>query len=370
MKKYHRLRKLDRGLFPLILVIIAVLAIIVVGAIIIFDKAPFDTFQQIPPTQTKIAPPDIQVSNPLYGKVFYRDDTRVINTKVRELEKAGNKTDAELLKKVSAEPGVTWLTGPLYSDPLASHDIEEVKRTSKAASDQGTIPIYQLYAIPIRDACASHSKGGFTNSAAYLAWIDKIIANLYTPAVISIEADAIAHTLNPGCLTDSQIGQRYALLNEVTLKFKASPKVLAAYLDAGHSDWWPNPSVLVDPLRKSGINNIRGVAVNVSFFAETSSITVWAQQLVKELDADKGVIIDTSRNGKGIAPVKGDRRWCNPEQRGIGPKPGTMINSASIDAFVWIKNIGESDGTCGGYPPAGTFVTSIALELARNAITE
>jgi len=38
-----------------------------------------------------------------------------------------------------------------------------------------------------------------------------------------------------------------------------------------------------------------------------------------------------------------------------------------VDAFLWIKIPGESDGTCQGCPPAGTWWPAYALGLARNA---
>ena len=40
-----------------------------------------------------------------------------------------------------------------------------------------------------------------------------------------------------------------------------------------------------------------------------------------------------------------------------------------VDAFLWIKQHGESDGTCQGGPRAGSWWTEIALELSRAAST-
>lgn len=37
-----------------------------------------------------------------------------------------------------------------------------------------------------------------------------------------------------------------------------------------------------------------------------------------------------------------------------------------IDAFLWVKPPGESDGTCNGGPPAGKFWLDYALGLIRN----
>jgi endoglucanase len=61
-------------------------------------------------------------------------------------------------------------------------------------------------------------------------------------------------------------------------------------------------------------------------------------------------VIDTSRNGLG--PWTGgtqysDRQdWCNPPGRGLGIAPTTTTGSPLLDAYLWIKVPGESDGQC------------------------
>jgi endoglucanase len=77
----------------------------------------------------------------------------------------------------------------------------------------------------------------------------------------------------------------------------------------------------------------------------------------------KHFIIDTSRNGNG--PLSG--AWCNPPGRALGTPPTTGTGEPIVDAFLWIKRPGESDGTCEGGPAAGRWWPEYALELARNA---
>ncbi|MEU1972631.1 glycoside hydrolase family 6 protein [Microbacterium sp. NPDC019599] len=62
-------------------------------------------------------------------------------------------------------------------------------------------------------------------------------------------------------------------------------------------------------------------------------------------------VIDTSRNGVGPwdAPdgVYSDPEdWCNPPARGLGARPTTETGVALLDAYLWIKVPGESDGKC------------------------
>jgi len=42
-------------------------------------------------------------------------------------------------------------------------------------------------------------------------------------------------------------------------------------------------------------------------------------------------------------------------------------DGSALDAFVWLKNPGESDGACHGGPEAGQWFEERALEMARNA---
>lgn len=62
-------------------------------------------------------------------------------------------------------------------------------------------------------------------------------------------------------------------------------------------------------------------------------------------------VVDTSRNGRGpwAAPAgvyPDAETWCNPPGRGLGPRPTTDTGAALVDALLWIKIPGESDGQC------------------------
>lgn len=100
-------------------------------------------------------------------------------------------------------------------------------------------------------------------------------------------------------------------------------------------------------------------------------------------------IIDTSRNGRGPWAPSADQSfpdpqtWCNPPGRGIGIRPTANTGNALVDAYVWIKVPGESDGQCSRGlgtgdnvldpiwgqvdPDAGVWFPEQALELANLA---
>ena len=38
--------------------------------------------------------------------------------------------------------------------------------------------------------------------------------------------------------------------------------------------------------------------------------------------------------------------WCNPPESGVGARPTARTGNPLVDAFLWIKTVGESDGPC------------------------
>lgn len=101
----------------------------------------------------------------------------------------------------------------------------------------------------------------------------------------------------------------------------------------------------------------------------------------------KHFVIDTSRNGQGPwTPTAGypdAQNWCNPPDRGLGHLPTVRAEGELIDAYLWIKIPGESDGECTrglgpagetidpewGFvdPAAGYWFPEMAVDLVKNA---
>jgi endoglucanase len=149
----------------------------------------------------------------------------------------------------------------------------------------------------------------------------------------------------------------------------------------------------------------------------------WAQTeawYAKNVAADSAAlahfVIDTGRSGRGPldtaryaeapfdqpdAVIRGlaAGAWCNPPGTGLGQRPTTTTGVDLLDAYLWIKTVGESDGSCdvaGGArawsyerynpwgivgdsqkhfdplwgmvdPAAGTWFPGYALDLAQKA---
>ena len=179
------------------------------------------------------------------------------------------------------------------------------------------------------------------------------------------------------------------------------------YVDAGHHGWlgWdtnfaPSVNMMMTAATASGSTpaNVHGFITNTAntsalqepyitvdsttrpsrwidwnqFNDELTYAQAFRNQAVSAgFPSNIGMLIDTSRNGWGgaarptgpstladlnarIDASRIDRRihkgnWCNPSGAGIGERP-RAAPAAGIDAYVWVKPPGESDGSSTAIP--------------------
>ncbi|MFC8129822.1 glycoside hydrolase family 6 protein [Streptomyces sp. NPDC057302] len=255
--------------------------------------------------------------------------------------------------RIADRPAAVWFAE--YAPRTVTSRVRAV--TSAAGS---RVPVVVPYAIPDRD-CGGASQGGAPDLAAYDRWIGKFAAGLGSGEVVVIlEPDAIAQS---ECLSAKQRTARYASLARAGRTLKAANPRARVYFDAGHSGW-NAAAEQAGRLRAAGAASPAasdGIFTNVSNFHRTADEAAYARKVLSALGGPPGLgaVIDTSRNGNG-APAGG--KWCDPAGRGLGQSPTLRTGEARIDAYLWIKLPGESDG-CQGAP--GTFSPGYAYDLAR-----
>ena len=230
---------------------------------------------------------------------------------------------------------------------------------------------------------------------------------------------------------------RFAMLNYAVNKLKANAGT-SVYLDGTHSGWL-GAGDAADRLIQAGVANADGFFLNVSNYVvdirlqkygtwvakciafgsnpaswgnghtewcasqyspanpgDFSSWTLSDQWYTNNVESQtwwysesllKHFVIDSSRNGQGpwVPPADhpaGDPQdWCNPPDRGLGVRPTANTGLSLLDAYLWIKIPGESDGQCNRWAPAGSpdpvrgvmdpaagqWFPDMALELVHNA---
>ena len=171
-----------------------------------------------------------------------------------------------------------------------------------------------------------------------------------------------------------------------------------------HFDWLPSQ---YDPATNYTVNYSPDYA---------ATVTAEIQSFMGSAVATTHFVIDTGRNGQGplnatpysLAPYNQSAsvvsglntgNWCNAFGAGAGMRPSANTGVALLDAYLWVKVPGESDGSCdiaGGArawdfaaynpwgrsgdaenhfdplwgmidPTAGTWFAAQALQLAQNA---
>jgi endoglucanase len=161
------------------------------------------------------------------------------------------------------------------------------------------------------------------------------------------------------CLSAADATTRLSLLRDA-VSVLASHRGARVYIDAGHFGW-RTAAVMAERLKDAGITQAQGFSLNVAGYDASGSEVAYGES-ISALVGGKHFVIDTSRNGNGS-----DGQWCNAPGRALGTPPTAATGNALVDAFLWIKTPGQSDGTCNGGPAAGTWWPSYALELAKNA---
>eukprot|EP00833_Pecoramyces_ruminatium_P003856 jgi/Orpsp1_1/1177888/evm.model.c7180000063223.1 len=246
------------------------------------------------------------------------------------------------------------------------------------------LTVFVVYDLPGRDCHALASNGELLANASdaqryKTEYIDVIEKHLKTynsqPVVLIVEPDSLANLVTnlestPACASSESYyldGHAYLIK-----KFGVLPHV-AMYLDIGHAFWlgWDDNrekagKVYSKVIQSGSPGKVRGFTDNVSNYTPWEDPTLsrgpdtewnpcpdekrFLEAMHKDFKA-AGIesvyfVSDTSRNGH-----KTDRKhpgeWCNQTGVGIGarPKASPVSGMDYLDAFYWIKPLGESDGT-------------------------
>ncbi|MFJ2772777.1 glycoside hydrolase family 6 protein [Streptomyces sp. NPDC087300] len=286
--------------------------------------------------------------------VFWVDPASAAARQAATWRRQGRTAQARLIQRIAGRPQAVWLN----TDGAQS----VVRSQVGAAARARRTPVLVAYFIPHRD-CGAYSSGGARDAAQYRRWIDGVARGIGNRgAYVIVEPDAVPH-LVAGC-PGVNARERYDLLAHAVQRLKRQPHT-KVYLDAGNASWIPDPRRLVAPLRRAGIATADGFALNVSNYQTDKVSSDYGHRLARVLGGGKHFVVDSSRNGNG--PFRGGLAWCNPPGRALGTPPTARTGVPALDAYLWIKRPGESDGTCRGGPRAGQWWPQYALGLASRA---
>jgi cellulose 1,4-beta-cellobiosidase len=290
------------------------------------------------------------------------------------------------------------------SNIKALADLDGHISAARAEQRQGKTPQIVglvLYNMPDRDCSAGESAGELTGQdglrrykAEYVdAWFDRLRRASDLEFAVVVEPDTIGNLVtNQGNEYCAKVKPIYEEAYAYALKKLQLPNV-HLYVDASHGGWlgWPDNLVLAAEqlaaiVRKAGDKvKIRGFSTNVSNYNPFKATvrepyTEWSpswdednytRSLAAQLalhDLPTNFIVDQSRvHLPGAREEWGE--WCNVDPAGLGSPERTETDNPFVDALVWIKPPGESDGECGmeGAPRAGAWFNEYVAMLVENA---
>jgi cellulose 1,4-beta-cellobiosidase len=363
-----------------------------------------------------VAAPSVEMAhapsiNPFVGAHFYVNPEYAKNVRAAA---AAAPAQADATLKVQ-----TFATG-LWVNSLA--DLSYVSpwladAASRNRHDAPTILLFVISNLPNRSCSTKFRDAELTIEAdgerLYREeFIDKLaeqfrsyprlrIAAIIEPSSL---AELATNSNDPQCVAS----ERVYLDSIVYALTKLSGPNVFLYLDAASSNWtgWdPGRKRLAQILQEvlvaaGGADRIRGFASNIGAYNALDGDTdrrilpgnpcqnelTYVQELSEDLAkagvVDKTFLIDTGRNGRsGVRTDAGN--WCNVKGAGLGERP-RAAPLALVDAYVWAKPPGESDGNADpsapdferacassdaepGGPVGGAWFQSHFLELVRNA---
>ena len=325
------------------------------------------------PVEPATTPPASPTTNPFEGAKLYvnPDYMEKVEATAKEVPEV-----APLIKKLGKQPTGLWLEslGALKHLPRW---LDDAAKQEKAAG-KPVVPVFLIYNLPNRDCSAKSSAGELTiedgGEKRYRAeFIDKIAEQFQARPkqriVAILEPDSLpnmATNLDKEKCALSASVYRNSVAYAIS---KLSLPNVSLYLDTAHAGWlgWDGNRTKIAQIYKEvldaagGPDRIRGFATNVSNYTSLDGEAnkklepsnpcpnehTYIEKLAASFEAvgikNKGFVIDTSRNGKdGIRKKWGN--WCNVKDAGLGERP--KVNPRPlVDAYLWVKPPGESDGT-------------------------
>jgi len=318
------------------------------------------------------------------------------------LLKSHDPKDAALIAKMEAIPRAVWFTS---GTPAQVH--QQVRQTMAEAALERAVPVLVAYDIPGRD-CAQYSAGGALDEASYDAWIDSFTAGIGNrQAVVILEPDSLgllpSNCGGPSANYPFSDDERYAEIQHAVTALEADPGV-SVYLDGTHSAWLAVGD-MTHRLLTAGVQQAQGFYVNLSNYQPTPNLvdygtwisdciamvtqnsfnpancgsqyypanpsdfstwgltTAWYAANMGGAVATTHFVIDTSRNGDGpngmgryanapynqpasVIATLASGNWCNSPDSGLGLKPTASTGVPLLDAYLWVKTPGQSDGQC------------------------
>ncbi|CCC13409.1 hypothetical protein SMACR_06907 [Sordaria macrospora] len=354
--------------------------------------------------------------NPFVGKKLFANPkwaTKLEDT-YRSFTQKGDRANAAVVRKVQKTGSFVWVTS--RSGLSEIDDAIRSARNEQRRTGQKQVVGLVLYNLPDRDCSAGESAGELSSKNDGLRIYKEQFIKPYAAKLAAARDLQFAVVLEPDSLGNAVTNMGVEFCKEAVPTYREGIAFaikslqldnVALYIDAAHGGWlgWADNLPLAAKefatvVSLANANNapgsknatIRGFSTNVSNYNPylTSNTTrprdpytEWSPSYdeshyasslspyLSELGLPAHFIIDQGRVAlPGAREEWGE--WCNVEPAGFGHAPTAdqkVLQNENVDAIVWVKPGGESDGECGlaGAPKAGAWFGGYVEMLVKNA---
>ncbi|QRV99642.1 glycoside hydrolase family 6 protein [Ceratobasidium sp. AG-Ba] len=238
---------------------------------------------------------------------------------------------AKVAKVIDVSTGI-WISSRSLVPSISTH-LQEAQTVQKQTGQKQIVPLV-VYDLPDRDCAAGASQGEFSSAnggeAKYQEYITAVASQIRSFSDVSVavilEPDSIGNLVsNQGiafCASGAPV-QKRSLAYAISI-LGALPTV-SIYLDAAHATWlgWPD--------------NLAPTAKVVG------DIYAAAKQLNPNAIA-RGLSTDDQGRSGNQNVTRRSTDWCNFRYAGLGIRPTASTGNSLLDAILWVKPPGESDG--------------------------
>jgi len=325
---------------------------------------------------------------------------------VLQLLKSGDRKDAALITEMEATPRAVWFT----SGTPAQVQQQVRQTMAEAAIERAVpvlvaydIPGRDCAQYSAGGALSQAAYQAWISAFAQGIGTGKAVVILEPDALGNLPSDCgLPSSTYP--FTDAE---RIAELQYAVGALERDPGV-SAYLDGTHSAW-QSVGTITQRLLEAGVQQAQGFFLNVSNYQPTAELldygtwisdciamvtdtanayydnpaacasqyypatqsdfstwdltTQWYAQNMGNAVATTRFVVDTSRNGDGpdnmqkyasapydqpasVISTLAAGNWCNPPGSGLGLRPTASTGVPLLDAYLWVKTPGQSDGQC------------------------
>ncbi len=340
------------------------------------------------------------------GRLFVPPPTAGAPQQIVQLLKTGDLKDAALVTRMETIPRAVWFT----SGTPAQVQQQVQQTMTEAAIERAVpvLVAYDIPGRDCAQYSAGGALNQ-ADYVAWIDGLAKGIGNQKAVVILEPDAlgnmpsdCGLSSSVYP--FTNAE---RIAELQSAVAALEADPGV-SVYLDGTHSAW-QSVGTITQRLLEADVQDAQGLFLNVSNYQPTPQLTdygtwisdciamvtdsanpdynnpsacasqyypatpsnfstwglttQWYAQNMGSAVATTHFVIDTSRNGDGPNTMAGyasapydqpasvistlaSANWCNPPASGLGLLPTANTGVPLLDAYLWVKTPGQSDGQC------------------------